>query len=277
MEKEVAKMSKQKAIITEEDRKKSYYKYYEMDMTPVPQEKIQMILKGQVDPAKALTIQNRNDLFLPGYLDVEIGYCIMDDGTGFVANLTEMPGLTAEMFDWWFSWHGLDNFRYTIWDPEDHFKAETQQREKALDPDLSFKERYWDTTHYVLEDIGFGPEGLFINFKHPGDMGFDAEKIGTKACSTIVCANGFGEKQPPFGSIPAVMVHFLREVEGGSELRTRFFMGWTIVNGKPVKCLPDDVRMPFYGPMNLCLHNVKEFTHLAALLPMIYPEERNRF
>jgi hypothetical protein len=266
-----------KVPVTEQDKLKSYYKYYDLEMTPAPKEKYDLVLRGAIEPSKALRIQDRNDLFKPGYLDTEIGYCIMEDGTGFLANLTYMPGVTTEMFDWWFAWHGLDNFRYTIWDPEDHHKAETMQREHTMDKDLTYKERYWDTTHHVLEDTGMGPENLFINFKNPGDLGFDVSKIGTEACSTIVCAKGYGEGQPPFAAPPAIMTHFLREVEGGVELRSRFWMGWTIVNGKAVKALPDGIRMPEFGPKTLLLHNIKEFTHLAKILPQVFAEEKDNF
>lgn len=270
-------MNSTRVPVTEKDREKSYFKYYNLEMTPAPQERYDLVLKGPIHPSKALRIEDRNDLFKPGYLDTEVGYCIMEDGTGFLANLTFMPGVTTEMFDWWFAWHCLDNLRYTIWDPEDHYKAETQQRAHNLDTDLSYKERYWNTTHEVLEDIGMGPEPLYINFKYPGDLGFDANKIGTEACSTIVCANGMGAGMPPFSSPPTVMTHFVREVEGGIELRTRFWMGWKIVNGKAVKALPDGIRMPEMGPKGLLLHNIKEFTHLAPILPQIFAEEKDNF
>ncbi len=35
----------------------------------------------------------------------------MEDGTGYIANLVYMPGVTVDMFDWWFAWHGLGEFR----------------------------------------------------------------------------------------------------------------------------------------------------------------------
>jgi phloretin hydrolase len=267
----------QKVPIQETDKSKSYAKYYFEEMAQAAPEKYGQVLRGPINPADALPIHERNRLFEPGYLNVEIGYCVLPDGTGYVANLTQMPGVTPEMFDWWFAWHGLDNLRYTIWDNEDHYKAETMQRGKAFDPLLSMKEKYWDTTHHVFEDIGMGPSGLFINFKNPYDMGFDVSKIGTEACGTIVCANGYGEGQPPFASPDAVMCHFIREVEGGVELRTRFWMGWEIVDGKPVKTLPDGMRFPPMGPMALCLHNIKEFTNLATMLPKIYAEEKDNF
>ena len=150
--------------VAPEDQQRSYYKYYNAPMAPADPQKYAKVLAGPIDPAKALPFQDRNRLFEPGYLEEELGYCVMPDGTGYLANLTQMPGVTAEMFDWWFAWHGLNDLRYTIWDPEDHYYARSMQKNKALDPDLSLKEKYWDTTHDVLEDTGMAPEGLYIKF-----------------------------------------------------------------------------------------------------------------
>ena len=73
------------------------------------------------------------------------------------------------------------------------------------------------------------------------------------------------------------MCHFVREIEGGVELRTRFWMGYYFLNGKLIKGLPDNVRFPEMVLKGLNLHNIKEFTNLAALLPRIFPEERDNF
>ena len=266
-------MAQKLVPVTEEDKKKSYYKYYLEEMTDAPPEHYQKVLAGPMDPAKALPVQDRNRLFEPGYFEEEIGYCVMPDGTGYISNLVKMPGVTGEMFDWWFAWHGLDNFRYTIWDHEDHYRAESMQKEKGRNPFLSYKERYWDTSHRVYEDVGMGPENILINFKNPGDLGFDVSKIGTPACATIVCANGVGPNARP----GTIMCHFIREIEGGVELRTRFWMGWGVFNGRLMKALPDGVKMPDFPLRALNLHNIKEFTNLAALLPRIFPEERDNF
>lgn len=162
--------------ITEEQKKLSYAKYFYKPLAPMPEESVRIAESGPVAIEKALHIDDRNLLFEPGYLDTEIGYCVMEDGTGFVANLTKMPGVTAEIFDWWFAWHGLGELRYSIWDPEDHYSA------RSLDPaigrakNLSMKERYWNTTHVVVEDIGMGAQDIHASFKDPKDMGFDYEK-----------------------------------------------------------------------------------------------------
>ncbi len=258
--------------VSEEYKKLPYYKYYLEEMVQASPEHYAKVLNGPIDGSKALPVEDRNRLFEPGYFEEEIGYCVMPDGTGYVSNLTKMPGVTAEMFDWWFAWHGLGGLRYTIWDREDHFSAESMQKEKGRDPMLSYKEKYWDTTHIVKEDVGMGPEDIIINFKNPGDLGFDTSKIGTEACSTIVCAHGMSHGAPG-----TIMCHFVRDIEGGIELRTRFWMGVAYIKGRIVKMLPDGVRMPEAPLRALNLHNIKEFTNLAALLPKIFPEQRDNF
>ena len=269
-------LQKTKVTVTEQDKTKSYYKYYAADMAAPAPEAYQRAAKP-ISPAKALPFKDRNQLFDLGYFEAETGYCVMPDGTGYIANLTKMPGVTAEMFDWWFAWHGLDNLRYTIWDPEDHYRAESMQKERAHNPKLSLREKYWDTTHAILEDVGMGPERIYIHFKHPSNIGFEFSKIGTPACSTLVCGIGNGHGHPPFSSAATVMCHFLRDTEDGVELRTRFWVGWNFVDGKDTKSIPDKVRLPEAPLLLLLQHNIKEFTNLAALLPRIYEEEKDHF
>lgn len=266
-----------KVPVMENDKLKNYYKYYNLEMTPAHKTKYDLVKKGPVDPEMALRFEERNDLFEAGYLDTEIGYCIMEDGTGFLANLTIMPGVTAEMFEWWFAWYGLDNLRYKIWDFEDHYNIEIQGKDQIKNNALTYKERLWNTTHKITEDIGLGPENININFKRPSDLGFEVRKIGTEDCSTIVCGVGYADGQGLSGSIPTVMTHFLREIEGGVELRTRFWIGWSVEEGKEVRRLPDADSIPEVIPMNLLLHNIKEYAHLAHILPQIFEEEKDNF
>ncbi|MCD7864459.1 MAG: phloretin hydrolase [Clostridiales bacterium] len=268
---------KKRVPVTEEEKQRSYYKYFEQDMAPAPQESYAAILAGPLTPDKVLPFQERNLLFEPGYLEGEIGWAILPDGTGYLANLTKMPGVTAEMLNWFFAWHGLDNLRYKIWNPEDHYEAVTQNRVRALDPDLTYSERLWDTTHEILEDTGMGPDRIVINFKYPGDLGFRADLIGTEACSTIICGKGYGKGQPPFAVPPTFMTHFARDIEGGIELRSRFWMGWTYEKGQDVKVLPDGMRYPDMAAMSLALHCAKEYHNLAAILPQLYAEEKDNW
>jgi hypothetical protein len=105
------------------------------------------------------------------------------------------------------------------------------------------KERYWETTHDGMD--ARTPDGpilnITINFRNPADIGFDKEKLKTFK-GTIVCAgNEFA---------PVIMVHFVRPIEGGSELRTRFWTGWGVRDGKPFKCCLTAPRFPPRAPKN---------------------------
>jgi len=86
---------------------------------------------------------------------------------------------------------------------------------------------------------------------------------------TIVCAGN--------EYAPVIMCHFLRPVPGGSELHTRFWMGWCVKNGAPMRAIPDGAVWPLQMPKELLRHNIKEFTNLAAFLPEIYAEFGDSF
>jgi len=253
--------------VTKEEKASELYKYFELPMVEADPAKYAAVALP-FDMEKAHAIQDMNKLFDEGYLDMELGYCNLPDGTGVLANITQMPGVTPEMFDWWFAWHGVAPMRYKIWNPQQHYSCQTRNMDKALDKSLTMKERYWDTVHDVYEDVGNGPQPVVINFRNPVDVGFDPEKLKDFK-GTIVCAGN--EKSP------TIMVHFIRPVEGGCELRSRFWIGYSAIGGKPVKTLPPGVKLPLAPVKALLTHNIKEFTRLAAILPRLYEEFHAEF
>lgn len=264
--------------VSNADKQKSYYKYFIRSMTPPPADKMNAITETSLDPADALHIRDRNDLFKPGSLPGEFGWWSMPDGTAMIANQTFFPDVTGEMFDWWFAWHPIDRLRYAIWDPEDHFDVYLKNPARALDMSKSMRERHWGSTHYVWEDVGFGSTDILeINFKRPGELGYDESLLDTEHCSALVCANCHTYGTADMPDVPVVMTHFLRPVSGGSELRSRFWFGWQIIEGAPVKCIPDGVVIPSAAPIALLRHNVIEFTNLAAILPQVYAEEKDNW
>ncbi len=252
-------------LLTAEEKKSPLYKYFERDIAPVPAEIFNRIMNGTFDLKGGIMPTEMNQLFEPGYLAGEFGWFYLDDGGLMLANLTPMPGVTPEMFDWWFAWHGLSSMRYKIWDKDDHYYCQTRNPEIALDETLSMRERYWNTCHEVKEALldGQEPVDVTLNFVPPETVGFDPEKL--KAFKgTIVCTPG-----------PAIMTHFVRPTKDGCELRTRFWLGYQAVDNKPV-------RIPEFKPNEMLakailIHNVKEFTHLAKILPEVYAEFKDQF
>jgi len=255
--------------VTEQEKQSPLYKYFEMDMAePSPEH---YACADEPMPAEdGLSPLDMNRMFDEGYLPARTGYTQLPDGTAMLSNCVKMPGVTPEMFDWWFAWHGLEPLRYKMWCRDEHHSAITRNPDKARDTSLSMKERYWDTIHDVKEAMS--PDGpildILINFRNPADIGFSPEKL-KDFDGTIVCAGN--------EHAPVVMCHFVRTVPGGSELHTRFWMGWCIKDGGPVKAIPDGAVFPIEMPKELLRHNIKEFTNLAALLPKVYPEYKDKF
>lgn len=312
----------QKMPVSEADKQKSYYKYYERNIYIPPREVFDKAVAAPLNPQDALSIFDRNRLFDPDYVH-KTGYCCMIDECGYsssyLGNITPMPGVTGEMFDWWFGWHSIDSLRYKIWDPEDHAFALNQNMDRVLDETLPVRERNWYCTHHVDENIfsghpyGFLPDSsnsgfipgpppdfsymsqeaklrkeaysvpyvqemppIALNFLPPAEMGFDTSLIGTNRCSTIVCANN-GPAIPGEGAIITSMCHFLRPVEGGSELLSCFWGGYHIYHGEVTRMAPRETEANDFFPMMLLLHCIKEFNNLASFLPQLYKEEKDHW
>ena len=115
-------------VITEEERHLPYAKYFYQDMAPIPQDKLDIWHGPMADPALATPVERRSDFLDEGRVALEVGFTVAPNGTGFVANSTFMPGVTPEMFDWWFGWHCVGpDLRYQIWDRDDHLQARAIQ------------------------------------------------------------------------------------------------------------------------------------------------------
>ena len=251
--------------LTQEELKSPLKKYFDRDIAPVPADIFKQIMDGDFGDAKGLHPNDLNRMFEDGYLDGEFGIFRFEDGGLSLANLTDMPGVTPEMFDWWFAWHALSTMRYKIWDKDDHYYAQTRNVEQALNDKLTMRERYVGTTHDVKEALldGEAPVDVVLHFVDPTEVGFDPEKLKTFK-GTIVCTPA-----------PATMIHFIRPTANGCELRTRFYLGYAFENGKYTK-IPD-FETPEMLAKALLIHNVKEFRHLAKILPEVYNEYKDDF
>ena len=154
-----------KVGVSKEEKTLSYYPLFQRKMTEVPAAKLALIEEPSPVPAVPFAERNR---FLQG-MDKEFcqgGYGVAADGTGFVCNATYMPGVTGDMLDWWFPWHSVgSDLRYKIWDPEDHYFARANNAAYVCDPSVPVSQKTWDVDHYIMEDIGFGPSFLHLQFK----------------------------------------------------------------------------------------------------------------
>lgn len=266
--------------LTEKEKACAVSKYYNETMAPPTNPAaLEALLAGPMDPKLAKEPYEMAKLMLePGYIEGENGYCTMEDGCGYLAVNNKFPGATLDMIKWWFAWHPLDSLRYKIWNPYCHPVAAIADvdREKILNPDVAVEEKISDVVHFVCEDIGGGLQDIVIHFRPVEELGFTREEL-EKAHAWVVGGYGLvenrvGEK----GKSPVIMMHYYRETPDGLETRTRFWMGYRVIQGKMVRVLPPGVRVPDFIPMGLALHNVEEFSHLASFLPKIHEEFKDQ-
>lgn len=238
----------------------------------VSQEVSSALSSGPIDPDDRLRVDELDRLLNPGYLAAENGFCTNPDGSGYVAVLTRMPGVTAQMIDWWFDWHPRDPMRYRIWFPAEHF-------------DISFKpaatpgaKPFYDSIHHPVEDVGLGKSHIRIEFVDPRLFGFPVGDFDPAVCSTIICGYAGDDRRHVRHTR---MCHFVRGVEGGVEMRSRFWIGNQITLYPSTPLLWPINRMlntafvrskavPSRAPECLARHCAQEYANLAALLPELW-------
>ena len=263
------------APLSPEEQSRAYAKYYRPPVRPDLAHLATM--DAPCGPSMAIYPEQMNDLLNPGDLQVEIGWCNLPNGAGFIANRNLYKNVTAEMIDWWFAWHPLEDLRYRIWYPPQHagIALSPESRTRILDPSIPIPEKNWGVTHHVTEDCNCGMENIDITFLSPGDFGFDMTRWREPLVSTFV--GGFGwscpaDKAGDTRKAPSLMCHIFRQVPGGLEHRTRFWMGYRMSQGKPELILPPGISVPAIAVQGLARHNVREFSNLGVLLPEIYAE-----
>ncbi|MET0558046.1 MAG: hypothetical protein ABW065_05180 [Solirubrobacterales bacterium] len=227
---------------------------------------------GPVDAATALSLPELDRLLDPEPLDVETGWCRLPDGVRFVAVRTPMPGVSAEMVEWWFDWHAREALRYRIWHPGAHL-------DNALEPPArAGAKSHWGAVHHPVEDVGTGTVHARIAFVAPSDLGFSTDALDDPAVGTIVCGWVGDDRRHIRHS---AMAHvFLREGDG-LVLRSHFWLGAAIRPYAPApiagpvarlanRRLVRDLALPAGLAPALARHCAEEYANLAALLPELH-------
>lgn len=263
--------------LSKEELMKPYAELYYKPLSPIPDKIINKLEEGPLPPDDVLKFENINLLLEPGYLKDEIGYCIMPDGSGFASMLTPMPHVTGEMLKWWFVWHPQESLRYKIWYPGVHIDISVQDMHKLNDTNLPLQMRYLYNTNYPVEDIGNGIQKLYITFVPPEEFGFDVTRFKTSKVATVICGVvGYSALNVQH----TYMVHLARKVQGGIELRSRFWLGYhikfnsiaqqsfinKIANSSIVKKIIITERVA----KSMAYHCAAEYKNLAEILPHLY-------
>lgn len=261
--------TKKKAGYSPEDYTSAYAGYYDETIVNLAPP-VQYALDNTPFPTGALPpFSEAAYLEEEGYTNVEIGYTEEPDGSAHVAMLTPMPGVTPEMWDWWFGWHGCRDSRYKLWHPKSHVSAVWEDGKDDV--------AYIGRTSLIEEYIGEEFTHAAIQFKQPTEFGFSFEALKDPSQAVYVCAR-IGHPSLPLDY--GYLVHQIRAVEGGSEMRSRFWMGGQYIHvrkdGKVAELVSSFVqkmrKLPPAFARDLTVHCSEEMNHLAAFLPKLYSE-----
>jgi DAPG hydrolase PhiG domain len=244
--------------------------YLKRPLTPPEEEALAAVEAGPCDPRTALELSQVDRLLDPEPLAVETGWWLLRDGTAQVAARTPMPGVSAEMVDWWFDWHPRDAIRYRIWHPVAHFDNSLQP------PSHPGAKPYWGAVHHPVEDVGTGVVHARICFQDPALLGMSAAALGGPRVGTVLAAHVGDDRRRVRHS---VMFHVFLAEDDGLVLRSRFWLGAAIRPYGPAGVLLEGLlnrpqvrrrMLPPAVPRALARHCVEEYANLAALLPELY-------
>jgi hypothetical protein len=168
------------------------------------------------------------------------------------------------MWSWWFGWHGCDTRRYKLWHPRAHLSAAWKDGKD----DLSYIGRQSLISEYIGSSLLNGA----IQFVAPSEMGCPPDSDDAVA----VCARlGAGDAPVDVGWF----IHHVRSTQGGSEMRSRFWMGGQHIAVRKAPDVASKAVRPIASKMlgdaeanarNLLVHCAQEMNHLAGFLPELY-------
>lgn len=128
---------------------------------------------------KSITLtqfDDKNDILRDHGILKETGYGKFDDGSYLVSVATPMPGVTADMINWWFWWHPQAKERYRMWFPGAHISVSYARKDKEYFSSPT-RPDFKPNTQFPVEKIAGIPLFLAINFVSPEEFGFASDDI----------------------------------------------------------------------------------------------------
>ncbi|MDH6243440.1 hypothetical protein [Mycobacterium sp. OTB74] len=236
-----------------DDAAAPFAEFFDPEMAPLPGHVVQALEHG---PQAGPVLPDYDERLEPvGYQQTENGYGRLRDGGFTVAVRTDMPGVTPAMWDWWFGWHGCDSRRYKLWHPRAHVSA--QWRDGRDD------ETYVGRTSIVREYLGSSFTRAAIQFVEPSVLGHTGVAITARLGS------------PDIPVDIGWLVHQVRPIADGAEMRSRFWLGGRHVALRSGASLAEKALRPIAArllpdPRDLLVHCAQEMNHLAGFLPALH-------
>ena len=252
---------------------KPYARFLDPEIAPLPDPIRHALDRGPLPEPLLPTLDAAPQSLFGEAPAIENGYALNADGAIVVAARTDLRDVTPAMIDWWFGWHSDSPERYKLWHPLAHVHAAWQSPPA---PGSHGRARYVGATSIVDEYIGSALLRASIRFLPPASLGFADPSLDDVEQATIVCARtGLADVPVNVG----YLVHHVRRTAGGSEMRSRFWIGGPYAAGRNTALGTVLARAAglFMPPTEadaraLLVHCAEEMQHLARFLPALYAE-----
>ncbi|HUD52187.1 DAPG hydrolase family protein, partial [Parvibaculum sp.] len=163
--------------------------------------------------------------------------------------------------------HGSEAQRYKLWHPLAHVDVGWADGRADL--------AYIGRTSNIVEYIGSRRMNVAVRFVPPTSIGFDERQLKAHG-EVAICGRGIVRD---LRMESGWLVHHIRPVPGGSEMRSRFWLGGGNVNpigmegafGKFIGRTAAKLQaFSSTQAAELMIHDAQEMNHLAAILPALH-------
>lgn len=258
-----------KPPLSAEERQMSIASYYDIPVQPLGPLHRMLLDRGPLDHRHVTRAEQVTQLFRPsGYTGSDYGYCMMEDGSGFLATYTVLHNCTMEMLGWWFRWmntkpanmpEGRGNLKYKIWCPYGHFDHET-----VLAPDGSVVSCATEALDLGLE--GDQPERIYMHSLDPCDFGLSHAQKAALDAAEVSYSMSYETFDTPGMHLCMSMIRPCPT--GGIETLGREWIGYGVQDGKIVRVPETPVDEHFLK--KVVTHCTIEMQRLDVILPDLY-------
>ncbi|WP_321895927.1 DAPG hydrolase family protein [Burkholderia cepacia] len=264
---------------------KPYAKYFTKDLV-APVDMVEALEKGPLAPEHVIppTVAGL-DTMMRTFAEAPVsGYALIEDGPlAYAQSRHVFPGVTAKMFEWWFTWHPIESERYMLWFPYAHIHNSVADPARLSDTSLSYGERLYGNPNHITEYIGSMLMDGIISFDAPESFG--VKRAALDANGFTFNASGIVSPVSAKNTPLVLMIHLGRDTPAGLEMINRYwigthpsfdrfkkFPGGAHLSRELLKKMGLDKAALENLAYEMALHDMTEFTCLGQFLPDIYRE-----
>ena len=244
-----------------------------MTVVAPPPARVRAAIGAGVRPDGAFPLRDAVALLDAAELPFEDGVLRNPDGTLIVRTRSELPGVTPAMVDWWFAWHLASSERYRLWHPPAHVSCATA---RDISRQADTPGAYVGSTGRVTEYVGRRKLHLSITFVDPRRYGLTPDALAAAGNAVAVCGRT-ALRTPRIAT--GHLIHVVRNVPGGSEMRSCFWLadvdvGLPIAAGLVNRVINHPALRRRSAPdqlgLDLLTHCSEEMHHFSRFLPDLY-------